>query len=1280
MPAFDRPASGNRFSGVGLRTTDVPDALPPNRSPYLQNTREYSQDHIRSRPQMAQIIAPVLDDPVVSFEANLGIYSEGGSLCFDGTAIDTGYSATGSSLIPFRPNASPQSYEYVFDANKYKKVSPANALSNIGIIEPQAPPDAYVPPANYYNEFTPSSASDFTAAGSCGAPSLNSNPSVTVENVFFLPSGGSFEQYITLNIPGLDLRSNLGLVINGEESWVADIFPGWTYAINVAGIYYYSGTSGACVVVPSNIGIGPGQGSSIYDPRFMQSMRRGAIIQIGAEVCQILGVVVGPDGSVAFTTSTTGTHTTSDTIVGLTTLKTRYTGATVGQTVTASFSYSSTITAPGVGTLSAPLSVSPFVLGGYSFQPDDYIHISLLAFSLEDIIEIKVIFDVNNGSATYDTNAYYYTIRPNDIQAGISNDLTQLGVAQIVSQRALIDEEQAAEANNKATTSSSDQTTPGDRSWSEIVFPITALTRIGNDQTRTLADVQGIQILVNSTNTGNFTFEFGNFAVFGGGQLDVGATGIPIKYRIRPRSSATGAKGNPSPEMLYEVTCRRDNAYVVLPSTYPDPQMDTWDIFRQGGALPNYTFAGTVPLGVTEFIDQYNDSAVQGNNILETNLYQPFPTIDNPFVATANIVGTACVLTISSPNPAGNVLRYLPGNILTVGQNNYSLRFRPTLISTGVYYMELTQNAGVYSAVQANIYEPLMAQETLPFVWGPDANGRLFGAGDSYRPGFIYTTNPNDPDSADDNAEEVCPPNEPIQNGALLGGTSLAASVNRWWKGYPQDSGSYNWTEIPVGVGLEFPWAICSDGKSVYFAGKDGLYMTSGGPAQSLTDEDLYNIFPHEDVYPQAVTYNGKSIIPPSYGLGLYFRLAAVNGYLFFDYVGIDDTHQTLVLNLRTRCWSKDVCADQVTVRATISTPPGSTGSGPPTPNQQMFCGTAGGAISQEVSNPTSGSGEIVQCYAASNEDMMGDIRAPKLYGDASLDCLPLSAITATPMFLGVAYGTSETIAVSSTRELAVVDVAGGYEAQSMGMFIAWSDQGVQSKIYAWQPSYIVKPELTQGRYEDWNDSGVPGNKFYQGFILEANTYNSVKGLVVRDADTLTTHSFAGESLSPNQILHNGQSIQAYAFAAPFRAHSVRYEATDAKPWQKFDLKYVFEPTPEFALYWESQQHGFGIDGYKHLQRGLFSYCSTSAVALVITVDGRSYSYALPSTAGFYQKNEVIFGPFLKGFIYTFAGSSAQPWAIWTDDTEMLVKGWGNPGPYQRLKILGSDQGLGAKV
>jgi hypothetical protein len=1285
MSNFDREASAGRFAGIGLKTNSTRDSMPANRAGYLRNTRDYSDSTTQSRPQLqllldAPVVAP-LTNGVTAIDSNLGIYKISNEIYYNRVAIDTGYNpAIPCSLVPFRPNASPTAWEYVFDQNKMTKVNPNGGTPIVqkgGIAEPQSNIDAVA--AQYlYVPFNLFSVAGGTAVGS----TLGARVTDTVQGVFANPAG--FQHTIQVSA-GIQYQRYMPIIIGGQGDIVSDVFPPLLNSIGIAAIRYYSGTTGRCAIYPRNIGTGPGDvGTSLFNETLVTAIRRGALVQVGAEVCLVLTSTVGPDGTICFETITTGTHTTADMLSGVPAILCEL-NPTVGAAITAE--QNSSAIGTGIGTLTTVAGGNPFVSSASSFQEDDYITVGINIDNLDNLTEAKLLIDVGDGSFTQ--NFYYATIRPSDIQAGVDNTLTQLGVAQIVAQRAIIDELQAQESNNQGSTSSSLITPPGSSQWAQILIRIGDLTRVGNDQTLSLQNYNHAQLLFNAS--GALNVKVARAACYGGFQVDVFATGLPIMYRIRPRSSVTGAKGNASPEMRYAISPRRQNVLLTIPATYSDSQVDTWDIFRMGGALDKYVYVGSTPIGGTTYIDNFSDAALQLDDELETDNYEPFPSIDVPFQATATITGTVAVIS-SVTTPVTNILRFLPGTLVNVGQQVYTLWCRPTLISAGVYLFQFQENAG-FGTSQVNIYEPDIAQQTLPYVWGPDANGVLFAVGDNLRPGVVYQTNPQNPDSASDKRQnELCAPTEPLVGGLILDGTSWVCSLRRWWQGYPQGDGTYNWVERPLGAGAVSHFAICTDSKRFFFAGSDGIYVSGGGPASSLTDEDLYNLFPHEDIFPRPIAVNGFTINPPSYIINPgsiippLFWLTVCNDFLFFDYGAGNGVFSTLVCDLKKKTWRIDLYSSPVLSRS-ISQGDESISINTPNalykPEQNMYCGNLANQIMLENSYADlfPNVGEVVSCAIVTAENMFGDIRANKWFGDASIDYLAAGGnITITPEFLGVLFGTSTVLAgAQTTRKQTTVELNGGQLARSFGLQITWSDQGQFTKLYSWQPSYVTKPEDISDRFQDWDEAGSLGNKFVQGFLLTADTNNVAKTLNIRDSDTLTLHSFTGPTLVPNQILHNGQTEIAYSFVNGFLAHLVRFEP-DSVPWRMFNIKYICQPSPELALYWQTQGSSFGLNGYLHLQRVLFAYASTATVTLTVTVDGRSYSYTLPSTAGAYAKSEVIFNSLMKGLVFSFYASSVNPFAVWDQDLEIMGREWGYDGPYRRLKVIGSTMGNEAKV
>jgi hypothetical protein len=247
----------------------------------------------------------------------------------------------------------------------------------------------------------------------------------------------------------------------------------------------------------------------------------------------------------------------------------------------------------------------------------------------------------------------------------------------------------------------------------------------------------------------------------------------------------------------------------------------------------------------------------------------------------------------------------------------------------------------------------------------------------------------------------------------------------------------------------------------------------------------------------------------------------------------------------------------------------------------------------------------------------------------------------------------------------------------------AWTDnfstQSAPTLLHIWQPSFIPKPESSNDRFSDWyaiddEDESQPA-AWWQGFILHCDTDNAVKPIVIRDADSQTTHAF-----TPT-VQHNGEQTKAYSFNAPFIAHLVRIEPTDETPWRFFDAQWVTQPTPEQAETWQTQGTAFGFNGYSHIQRIVAAYASTVPITLTITsYDGQSPSaITLPSTGGAYVKTLFVLTA-NKGMLYFFKAVGASPFQFYLDDWEIQVGNWGRTNNYLTYRSLGGKRGDEAHV
>jgi len=375
----------------------------------------------------------------------------------------------------------------------------------------------------------------------------------------------------------------------------------------------------------------------------------------------------------------------------------------------------------------------------------------------------------------------------------------------------------------------------------------------------------------------------------------------------------------------------------ITPTASLDPQVDKIDIYRQGGGLANPTYVGTIPNAAIAFNDTLSDLAVATNPLLEFDNYEPFPSIDLPRSGTLN--ASAQVLTWASGDQFN--LRWLPGTILLLGspsQIAYTAVRRPSSPTS----WDFTNNDPTVPIIPDgtglawNIAEPDLAAQPLPYLSGPTDNiNFVFGVGDSLRPGTLYWCKGSNLDAAPDtNQMEVTDPSEVLVNGAMSGGLGVQFSIKRAWIILPNFFNAFatvtgtqgsTWTLQATGItrGLFIPRCLCvAGGGMIFFRVDDGVHMSRAGAASiSITDDELYPLFPHESpgtgaTAPQPVTRNGITIYPPDDSKPESQKFSVVNNWMYYDYVGTDGNPHTLVLNTISQGWVWDMYDHPATAHA----------------------------------------------------------------------------------------------------------------------------------------------------------------------------------------------------------------------------------------------------------------------------------------------------------------------------------------------------------------------------
>ena len=232
-------------------------------------------------------------------------------------------------------------------------------------------------------------------------------------------------------------------------------------------------------------------------------------------------------------------------------------------------------------------------------------------------------------------------------------------------------------------------------------------------------------------------------------------------------------------------------------------------------------------------------------------------------------------------------------------------------------------------------------------------------------------------------------------------------------------------------------------------------------------------------------------------------------------------------------------------------------------------------------------------------------------------------------------------------------------------------------KLYFWEPSFLYRPEDIEMRATDWEDAGLVGAKFLQGFLLQADTQGVNKTIIVQGD---------GVDLQTYVINHNGETILPYVFDPTQIASLLRIISPDEVDWRYFGVRWIWEPLPELVTYYETQGTTHDLSGYQFLKDGYISLISTADVTLTINVDGTNFVYTIPSTGGAYLKNYILFGingatgQTLKGKLFSYILESNEPFRLFQKDCEIRTHEWSSGGYVVRQPFGETSRVYGARI
>lgn len=929
------PRDLQRLNCLGLDVNRPLDSIKEGKFPYLQNVRAYQAGRIESRLGLTDINAVVtgqtpvhscrrLNDPRNASWTRVlgaGTHLAYGQTTF--TDVDSGYSGDPLALVPYRPDQSPDSWMYVADRSRMRKIARAGTLHTIGLAPPTAIPAPALtnsPAYSILDEFD--ATAGWVQGGTAGAPTLlSAGPGMrttsTIAQILYDTGTTGWASINLASMIGIGQGERVTINSGGgtaETVTIQRYFPS-TPSTTVASVIYDSGTTGLCSVVLT----------TALEQIAINSLIRNTT---RPENVRVVGLVDGPDGRNSIRISTTSTWAAGDTLAGLESFRAYLTNNHAAAESVGTDGVRSAITT-GTGTLAktVALNLTSFATGNPSHD-EDYMHISMRVDRPDLITEIKVQLDVDATTNTFTRNFYTRSFRAADLTPVARNQqpasavpslqihrffttipgpfFVPMCVVTVDGEKAIYLGGEAIRANTDDTFAVSKMSAPlrqavaesgaasssnalsqqmglGDVQWSELKFRLSDLTRVGTDYTRTLAHIAAIQIVVNVTGAVNLDLD--SWWIGGGFGPDVlEGTGIPYLYRYRARCPATGATSNWSPTTRLELRPYRQSVTVSL-TQYAAPAGTSFatgdfvlDIERFGGSHGVWHYVGTTANGATpSFIDKYGDDQIAALPGEGQDHWQLWPIIGAPVSGTTGTV-SGTMVNDSSTNFSTS---WAPGTVIKINGIAYTI-YR--VLSTS--RLEINENAGSQSGVEWRIEEPTIQAQPLPCLWGDDQLGALFACGDTTNPGRLYWTTMNDPDSTrESNYLDITSPSEPLMNGVVYNGRSFVWSSERWFQILPDQLG---WrAEVLPGPGLFARWAITREpAPFICYLTRTGIMLTTGGQPVSITDGDLSPIFPNEANIGSQTYGIPSPLMLAANESGL--RLSWYDDVLYFDYPSND--------------------------------------------------------------------------------------------------------------------------------------------------------------------------------------------------------------------------------------------------------------------------------------------------------------------------------------------------------------------------------------------------------
>ena len=271
---------------------------------------------------------------------------------------------------------------------------------------------------------------------------------------------------------------------------------------------------------------------------------------------------------------------------------------------------------------------------------------------------------------------------------------------------------------------------------------------------------------------------------------------------------------------------------------------------------------------------------------------------------------------------------------------------------------------------------------------------------------------------------------------------------------------------------------------------------------------------------------------------------------------------------------------------------------------------------------------------------------------------------------------THETITVNSNgrKEVSVAftrDVNGEYPRAVTAQL--WPTDSFPGYLYRYRWIEEKEPEKIATFAPTWGEDGDTGAKFVQGARVLYDTQGRSKTAVV---DYSKADGTLGTS-SPFTFSSVIRSTKIITLDPPIITHSVRLRGTDDDEGFLYNVDWQWEPAPDLADVWITQETSHGARGWQHIRRGFLavSECADD-ITIRFVFDGGSpvdVVVTAPGVSSYAKREFFVPSNKFKAVQYRVFAASGASFRLFKKDCEIYRKDWGSKDQYEIVRPFGDE-------